>query len=419
MGDLILKRRDIIKQNLERGYFASVFAGSMQANNDASTPQYCKDANGVDMNYIVDTEKANWVGTKEYTQHWNTIKTTLDKIRDDKLKQNTAQFPADYYTLIDALSLDLTKRRIQEVDFTPLLTQEQVNLEFSKSVNLKEFLGFVGEFQENNLAGDSVPLIEQKTGAKGSVEMVGYALGHVRSLEDILYNLDIYSIQKVNEAYIRAFIGKRNDLVWARMIELSTSGGDEWDSSQTVAADATSGTSLEEKVYITMNNAITALGKLYDFQTNQEIVMPKIVFATGRNVDARLVERAIRGQLNNSKGLTANRESLEVDELWMYKGDSFTYGKKKVTYGGIAASKGYLFIPGPSGAPTHTLVKRPLTTVTSPGDAANLSQEKEAKYFIQTAYTDEWYGTSAGNTVIDANTDHDWGYVVEVNLPSA
>lgn len=415
MENKILKKADVQKLNLERGYDASLFEGSMVTNLDANKPVYLADAKGQREPTIVDTEKANWVGTKEYEKHWNSIKVTLDKIRADKDKQNTAQFPSDYYDLIEKISLDITKRRIQEVDYTALVTMEITRLDFSKSVNLKEFLGFVGQFLENNLAGDSVPLLQQKTGVVGAVDMQGYALGHIRSLEDVLYNLDIYTIQKVNEAYTRAFIGRRNHLVWNPMIALTGSG---WSVGQTVAADTTSGATISERMYRTIDAAIEMLGNLYDFQTNQEINLPRIVIATGRNVDARKINRAISGQLQNSKGINSNREALEIDQIWMYKGDSFFYGKEKVSYPGIAANKAYIFIPGPSGAPNYSLIKRNLVSVSSPGDALKLSQGADAKYFIQSKYNDEWYGTSSGNATIAANTDHVWGYVVEVNLPA-
>lgn len=416
MENIILKKADFQKLNLERAYDASLFEGSMATNLERKEPVFLADKDGIREPIIVDTEKANWVGTKEYAQHWNSIKAILAKIRALGAKLNTAQFPSDYYDLIEKISLDITKRRIQEEDFTALMTQEVTNLSFSKSVNLKEFLGFVGQFLENNLAGDSVPLIQQKTGVVGAVEMQGYALGAVRSLEDVLYNLDIYTLQKVNEAYTRAFIGRRNDLVWGRIIALTT--GTNWDASQTVAADATSGATISEKVYKTINAAIEALGKLYDFQLNQEITINRLVIATGRNVDARKINRAVQGQLQNSKGINSNREALEIDQIWMYKGDSFFYGKEQKSYPGIADNVAYLFIPGPSGAPNYTLVKRGLVSVSSSGDALTLGQEKDAKYFVQTKYDDEFLGTSSANIVIAANTDQDWGYIVEVNLPA-
>jgi len=416
MESLIVNSNDIAKRNLGIAYDNSFFRGSMQANLDAKNPEFVKDANGEDMRIVSSAESLDWVGTVEYVKHWNGIEDKLNNLRAEGRKLNTAQFPSDYYDLIDALSIDITRRRVQYADYTSLVTMEETNFSFSKTVNLKEFLGFVGAFQENNLAGDSVPLIQQKTGAKGSIEMQGYALGHVRSLEDVLYNLDIFTIQKVNEAFARAFIGKRNDLVWSPMIALTDAAG--WNANQTVAADATSGATVEEKVYKTINSAIEKLGNLYDFQTRQEIDLSRIVIATGRNVDARKIDRAIRGQLNNSKGLTSNREPLEIDEIWMYKGDSFVYGKERITYKGIGANKAYLFVPGPAGAPNWTLVKRPITTVVSQGDALTLSQNKESRYFIQKAYNDEWYGSSSSNATITGDTEHTWGYVVEVNLPS-
>ena len=350
-------------------------------------------------------------------QAWNEIDKKLKTFRARDKKVNISQFPDDYYDLIEKISIDLTRRRMAYVDLTTLISQEVVRFDFSNSVNLKEFLGFTGAFLENNLAGDRVPFLEQKTGSVGSVEMVGYALGHVRSLEDVLYNLDIYTIQKVNEAFTRAFIAKRNHLSIGALPAKTTATG--WDAGQQVAADTTSGASKEELMYNTINSALVKLGGLYDFQAKQEIDMSDVVIVTGRNVDARAVNRAIRGQLNNSKSITSNREPLEVGEVYMYKGDSFKVGKETVSYPGVAASKAYMFVPARAGAPHYTLVKRPPTMVMSGGDALTLSQDKEAQYWIQNNYTDEFFGTSSGNAVITADTSHVWGYVIEITLPSA
>jgi hypothetical protein len=414
----ILTKADVAKMNAGKAFDASLFAGSMTGNMDSKEAQFLKDKDGKEMQILVESarEDAQWTGTSEYSKHWNMIKEKLDVLHAAGRKENVAQLPSEYYDLIDAISVDITRRRMQEADWTSIVTMEEVNFNFSKSVDLQEFLGFAGEFQANNLAGDAVPLIEQKTGAEGSVKMQGYALGNVRSLEDVLYNLDIYSIQKVNEAYVRAFVGKRNDLVFGPMIAITDATG--WDAGQTVAAATGSGLSNEELVYQTINSAIEKLGKLHDFQTRQEIDLNRIVIATGRNVDARKIDRAIRGQLNNSKGATANREPLEVDSVILYKGDTITYGGRKVTYPGIADDKAYMFVPGPAGAPNWTLVKRGLTTVTSQGDALTLGQGKEARYFIQTVYNDEWYGSSGSNTTITGDTSHTWGWIVELNIPS-
>ncbi|MCK4826191.1 hypothetical protein KA005_61180, partial [bacterium] len=236
MENKILKKAEFQKLNLERGYDSSLFEGSMASNLDNTKPVFLKDNDGVRGPTVIDTEKANWIGSKEYIQHWNSIQATLDDIRSQP-KFNTAQFPAAYYDLFEKISIDLTKLRIQAEDFTGMVTREIINLSFSKSVDITEFLGFVGQFLENNLAGDSVPLIQQKTGVKGAVKMQGYALGNVRSLEDVLYNLNIAVLQEIDKTYVRAFIGRRNDLVYGPMIAITDAAG--WNAGQTVAADAT------------------------------------------------------------------------------------------------------------------------------------------------------------------------------------
>lgn len=419
MESKILKKQDIVKLNLDKAYHNVIFTGSKESNLDKTDQPILIDPNtNRPLNTLVEAaNSSNWVGTKEYYQHWNKIEALQKKCKEYAAnKQNVAQFPSDYYDLIDAISLDITRRRIQEADLTTVISNEVIRFDFSKIVDLREFLGFVGVYRENNLAGDAVPLIQQKTGVKGNVEHQGYTLGDVRSLESVLYDTQIYTLQKINEAYTRAYIGLRNHLLMGPMINLSATAG--WNANQTVAADTTANATLSERMYRTMNAAIETIGNLYDFQRKQEITLSRLLLVTGRNVDARKVDRAIRGQLNNSKGINSNREALEIDAIVQYKGDTFFYNKERIEYPRVANNKAYLLVPGTSDAPHWTLVKRTPTIITGNGNALTLGQDVTTRYFVQTSYTDEWYGSSSTNSTIIGDTSNTYGYVIEVNLPS-
>lgn len=416
---LVLKREDLIKRRKENRttYQSVLFNGDMRTNAAANVPSFANvKEDKPQINRVSIAESGEWVNSKAYWNHMDLIESLVKKCKSQGWtpKMNVAQFPSDYYDLIDAVNLDITRRRLQEEDFTDMYSNEITNFNFSKSVSLSEFLPYTGKFEPNNLAGDTVPLIDQRTGAKGSVEMSGYALGDERSLEDVLYNLDIWSMQKMNDAYIRAFRGIRNNLSIGTLVALTTAAG--WNAGQQVAASAVGG-SDDNKLYNTINDGINKLISLYDFQTRQEISVPKIVAVLGSNVDTRNVSRVVGGQLDNSKAITENRRPLEIDEIWQYKGDSYTWGKEKVSYPGVESNKMYLLVPGSSGSPNWTLTKRPLTTVTSEGNAHNLGQGKTAKYFVQTKYDDEFLGSSSSNTTITADTSKVWGHVVEVTLP--
>ena len=315
--------------------------------------------------------------------------------------------------MIDALRIDITRRRAEEMDYTSEFTREIVNPGFSKSISLDEFLPYAGVFREITGANNTVPMIEQKTGVTGSVIQKLYALGHARTLEDELYNTDIYSMEKVQRAVTRAHTGLRNDLTLGVLVALTAAAG--FDSSQQQAADATSGATDEELMYNTINKAIEKLTKLKDPQTEQEIDVPRMVIAC-RPGDVRRINRAINGQLNvGGKGKPSNFAALsEISEIWPYRGDTMYIGKQKVTYSGIASNKAYLFVPGAAGAPAWTLTKRGLTQEVGRGSVLQLSREERAWYFGQTSYIEEFLGSSS--TTLGLATGYGW--VVEITLPS-
>lgn len=348
----------------------------------------------------------SWVNTAGYNKVWNNIEGLMGQ-----LKANVASFDqASYEQLIDNIRIDITRRRMEYLDLTQLIDEQITNLNFSKSVSLDEFLPFGAAFKEDNFRGKSVNLIDQKYGATGSVTMQGYSVGWADTLENQLYNMDIFTLQKVLDAVARGFVAKRNDLSVGEIIGKTTDTA--WDSSQQQAADSTSGASLEEKYYTTLDKAIEKLTNLKDPQTGQLIRADRInMICYPGNI--RMINRAINGQLNNSKGITSNRTALEIDSLIPYYGDTLYVGKEEIAYPGVTKNKAYLYVPGVA---SYTLQKRGLQQETGRGSVLNLSTDEFAWYFAQTSYRKEFFGSS--DTDVNAKVGAGYGYVVEVTLPS-
>ncbi len=235
--DRLLERRVNSQESIRSG----LYFGDKKANTETGRPDVVISPTGQVMESIVQASKSRWVDSAEYHQHWNKIEDLRKKMAPAiKAKMNIENFPADYYTLIDMLRMDLTRRRLEYADLTTMLTQEITNVNFSKSVNLTEFFPYAGAFGEISLAGQNVPMLQQKTGLKGSVEMQGYGLGWERTLEDEIYNLEIFTMQKVMDAVARAHTGIRNNLgPLGVMIALTAANG--WDPLQQVAPQGAAG----------------------------------------------------------------------------------------------------------------------------------------------------------------------------------
>lgn len=399
--DKLVERR--VKRNF--GIHSGLYFGKKNIQYKQTDPVI--KSNGELMSSIISAVEKGWENSDGYAKLWNQIDDKLSVLK----RQNLNQFPDDYYDLINKMRMDITRRRIEEMDFTTEFTQEITNPAFSKSIDLLEFIPFAGVFEEIKGTGDHVPMMEQKTGAEGSVGISLYGLGHSRSLEDELYNLDIFSLQKINAAVTRAHTAKRNDLCFGPMIALSNAGG--WHASQQVAAVNAAGATYDVNLYLTLRKALKQLYGLLDPQTRQEISAPRVVLLVRNNVIQWDVQRVINGQLEEMGNRVENRSSLAIDEVWTYKGDTITVGPKPTAYSGVPVGTAYLFVPGPAGAPIWTLSKRQLTSEVGRGDVLTLSREQRAWYFGQGEYQDEFLGSSELSSLGSG-----FGYVVEIELPS-
>lgn len=380
------------------------YVGKAQHNIDADRPIVATRPSGKKLQTSVVMTSGKYLNSESYNELWTKIEDIKAKMKA-KSRTNVAQFPDDYYDLINAIRIDITRRRMEQVDYTSLMSQVMFNPSFSKSVSLDEFRPYAGVFKEITGRGENVPMIQQKTGETGSVLMKLYGLGHQRTLEDELYNIDIYDLQNVNAAVARGHTATRNNLLWGPILDAT------FDATQLVAADIT-GEAYDLRLYRTINEAIRVLGALIDGQTGQEIDMAKLVLAIGTNAEARDLGRVLNGQLNRA-GTAAreNVEPLEIDEIWKYKGDTITVGPDAVSFDGIPKGYAYLFVPGPAGAPLYTLEKRGLTQEVGAGDVLKLEREKRAFYFGQTNYMKEFLGATDGSTAAS-------GYIVKIALPS-
>ena len=102
---------------------------------------------------VVAPGSTKWNLSAKYDEVWSMIEAKRNALKngyDHKtgaLKVNAAQFADDYYSLINLLRLDLTRRRVEAGDLTGIVAQEIINANFSRSVNLDEFLPYAGAFE--------------------------------------------------------------------------------------------------------------------------------------------------------------------------------------------------------------------------------------------------------------------------------
>lgn len=351
---------------------------------------------------IATMDSQEYENSATHAKLWNTI----SDMRSKMLK-NAAMLPDDLLTLTDAIRLDITRRRLEEMDFTSMVNNEVMVPGAGPSVTLDEFLEWGAAMETIHGNNDPLPLVEHKSGATGSLVFDLYGVGDKTSLKEVIFS-SLWDLERLNRAVARGYRAKRNDRnVLGQMVAKTTATG--WDSAQQQAADATASATKEELMYNTINAAINKLVGLNDPQTSQPIAASSGLTLACNPKQMRAIERAIRGRLEvGGKGKPANFSALsEISQIIPYQGDTIYMGKKTYTYGGVASGKAYLFVPRIA----YTVVKRPLTMVMGEGDVLNLEQTKRAWYAVDKAYDTEFFGGSAGGT---SGT----GYVVEITLPA-
>ena len=409
---LAMTKEKFVERRFNEGYGirSGSFYGDMKAQGKNTEPVLLSSGAALD-SIVMAATPGKWVNSEGYVKLWNQIGESLKKVKNQvERRVNINQFPDDYYDLINRIRIDITRRRIEEMDFTPEYTIERTNPNFPKAIPLIEFIPFAGVFEEHKGTGDNVPMLEQKTGEISSVDVLLYALGHARSLEDELYNLDIYSLQKVDAAVARAHTGRRNNICFGPLIALTAAGG--WNASQVVAADVT-GATYDVRLYLTIRNAIRRLYGLLDPQTALEISASRVILLVRNQVIQWDLSRILQGQLERFGTPVENRASLPIDEVWMYRGDTIDVGPKRTVFAGVPEGTAYLFIPGPAGSPNYTLNKRQLTMEIGRGDVLQLARERRAWYFGQAEYREEFLGSSSAALVLADG----YGYIVTIDLP--
>lgn len=377
--------------------------------------------------------KANATGSGKPLKVLNASKETLEASRDirmmaleqlrqkaigdcktlDELKSVTMQANAPTAAVLEEFFgkfyIEVQRQAQEAPDLTSMIAAEQTNFDFPEIVDLRNLLPFRGQMLQVSGGNDPVPLIEQATGALIPVTMKAWAVGWKDTLWNMLFN-KFFTMAKVVDAAVAAYTDNRNKLTVGVIV------GATYVASQQQAADATSGATLDEKTYKTIQAAIKKLEGLKDPQTNRKIGRRAMSILCNSS-DSWQLERVLRGQLEaNGGGARGNVVSaLPVGSLVEYDqgiNDGFTVGKTALSFPGVTAGKCYLYVPGVA----IVANKRPLTQEAGVGSALQLSTEERAWYHVQGEYFGDFLGSSNASPVGGAAG---YGFIVEITLPTS
>lgn len=409
----IINAQNMKKQRVDEKFTsrAVLFRGNKDENLDSLIPN-------IRDQWLVEMGSLNWEDSKAKNELWygeDGIAVLQKKLKEQRnTAQNAAQAPSQdvLEALLGKIFLDITRRIQDGFDLTSLIATEITNLNFGRTVNLREIYDYIGYFADIELTGDSVKLIQPATGTTDTVDMQARGVGWAQSLEDLLYN-DLFTLEKVLRAASQAYIDMRNSRTAGIIINAT------YVASQLQAADAT-GSTYDTKMYNTFRKAIKKIRGLKDYRGDQLPITIPSLSVLCNSYDTWSISRAIMGQLTAGGGAgsgdlySVNLTGLPIDNIIEYdRGmtDGKTWGKKTLSFPGVTAGTCFLFVPREY---FWVLNKRPLTMETGRGSVLTLSQEERAWYNIQTEFYKIFLGSSYPGTALGAS----FGAVIKITLPT-
>ncbi len=397
----VINREEVLEKraNTKASEIIELYAGTAEANASAVDNEPV-----VQRNVVMTSD--DWVNSPGYRMLWDEIGQTVHRI---KAKMNASQVPAqgDIDDLYAKLFIDITRFRMQNVDLTSQFATEITNVNFPRTINVRELLQYRGAFERVAGSNDSVPLIEQKGGISDSLDLEIVALGWKTSLANELFN-PLFSLQRVTQAMADADVDYRNSKTVGVII------GATYAAKQKVAPVTTAALTYDEKVYATLRKGIKALRALKDTGTDRLIKATEIVLLVN-SADSWNLARVIRGQIqtDGGKGLSArNVGGLPISKMIEYNEgntNGLDWGTRTLEFPGVTEGKIYMIVPK---ATFWVAKKLGLTVETGMGSVLQLSRKETVNYRVQGEYYKPFLGSS-----FPGSTKEGYGYIVEVTLP--
>lgn len=382
-----------------------IFRGGAKENLEAKTAEVRK-------KIIVPVKKENWTDSAEMARLYDDLEKDQAKLKS-LVKQNAAQAPttAQIEAILGKMFIDITRRAQEAGDLTGMFAREVTDLNADKTVTVVDYLKYRGMFKQMSGTNDSVPLIEQNLGNTDTFSNVLYGIGWKDSLDNVLYNR-AHTMEKVNQAAADAYVDLRNSKTIGRIV-----GDITFVATQKQAADSTSSSTYDMKLYNTLRKAVKKLRGLKDPQTGRKINANRIYLLCNSN-DTWSLERVINGQLTNggANGVltTQNAQALPIQTIVEYDygiNDGFDWGKQEMDFPGVTQGTCYLYVPQEY---FLSLTKRPLTLETGSGSVLQLSTEEKAWYTAFGQHDVDFFGASHDTDPAAAGQ----GAILEVTLPT-
>ncbi len=363
-------------------------------------------ASKVDFAVDVVITEADWFGTAGHEKNSQEMQTEKGRI------VNSNQFDREAAArLMPRVFVDITRQRALLGDLTNEIATEMNDPNYPQNVSVKQMYGHVAYQREVVGSGDSVGMMDRKSGEEESFKIKIYAQGDEQTLESYLFEGDT-DISRVNKAVAEADVDQRNHDVIGPIVGANYGTGTD---PQFQGKETTAGKTYEVLLHKTLKKALKKLRALKDPLTGDTIQANQVsilVNSSDRDAIAEVVEGLVFSTTSSGNPTMAPMGKIGIDNIIEYNHGAthgLIWNEQKLDYPGVEENVAYIFVPKVA---SWVATKRGLTMETGPGGILKMERADSKKiwYRAQGKYNKPFLGGAGGGK---AGT----GYVVKIELP--
>ena len=331
------------------------------------------------------------------------------KIKREGKKINIIHMPPEAQNFWDLMRIDITRLVMTGTDLSSFFATVIQNDGFDDPTKIQMLYEYGAPFLPFSGTGDKVKQIYTQLGAQDSVTFNFWGIGWERDLYSQLFD-KIFDAQKINRAIARGYIARKNDRVIYPILNFV------FPATKIVTAYS-SGDSVEDNYYTTFVNALRVIAKLYDPQTEKHINTLGGLSVACNSLKTDIISMVTSGRLQNGSDLRNLEPLSKIRRIIPYDGDKIPYLPDPIEFDGIDENVAYLFV---NGAPKWYLLKRDLTSQAWAGESFSFSSDRNASYFVDSRYDEEFLGGAdgSGGSGPEEEDPERQGFIVKINLPS-
>jgi len=326
---------------------------------------------------------------------------------ETKVKQMNAATGYDAATIQKLAGLyviDLVRTADDYADYTPVLFTEKVDENAPETVNLRNYMPYIGKEENIMGSGDTVPLMEHNLPVDAIVKLFIRGFGDKTTLRDLIFN-PFHKTEQIIESAARILADEKNKDSIGGIV------GATYGAPFAQAAD-TAGATYDIQLYNTLKRALYKAVNLENLPTKRANgLMRHEVFLLVNPLDLMNIQPIVNGSLAGAGGLQQVAQALPIDGIIPYGcglNDGQTYGKEVLSYPGVALGSVYVFVKVDVYG-GYRIVKRNETMEVGEGDILGLTSEKRAWHRIRGCFNDWVLPQTVGGK--------NYGAAIKVALP--